>query len=154
MDVEAGAVTTLEDVKAMSVSDGGLGVVSATRPDGTVHSSLVTAGLMPHPTAGQETVAFVVFGTAFKLRLFRQSGRASLVFRAGFRWAGVEGPVDIIGPDDALPGFPPDQLPQLLRDVFTAAGGTHDDWDEYDRVMAAERRAAIFLTPERITGNP
>jgi len=151
--VVARRVTSLAEVKTLSIADRGLGVVSATRPDGSVHSSLVNAGLMPHPVTKDQTVAFVVFGNAFKLSLFRRSQRASLVFRANFRWAGVEGPVDIIGPDDSFPNFPEDGIAQLLRDVFTAAGGTHDDWDEYDRVMAAERRAAIFLTPERITGN-
>ena len=80
-------------------------------------------------------------------------GWAGPPWREILRWTGVEGPVDIIGPDDSFPNFPEDGIPQLLRDVFTAAGGTHDDWDEYDRVMAAERRAAILLTPERITGN-
>ena len=34
------------------------------------------------------------------------------------------------------------------------AGGTHDDWDTYDRTMAQERRAAIFLTPRRSYANP
>ena len=41
----------------------------------------------------------------------------------------------------------------LLRDIYTAAGGTHDDWDEYDRVMADERRVAVLVTPERTYGN-
>jgi hypothetical protein len=41
----------------------------------------------------------------------------------------------------------------LLRDVFRAAGGSHDDWDEYDRVMANDRRAVAFVSPSRITGN-
>jgi hypothetical protein len=44
-------------------------------------------------------------------------------------------------------------VPQLLRDVFAAAGGTHDDWDEYDRVMAAEGRTAVLVAPDRITSN-
>ena len=42
-----------------------------------------------------------------------------------------------------------ERLRLLLREIFTAAGGTHDDWDTYDRVMAEERRAAVLLTPER-----
>ena len=46
-----------------------------------------------------------------------------------------------------------DRLPALLRDIFIAAGGTHDDWDEYDRVMAAERRTAVLVEPARILGN-
>jgi hypothetical protein len=37
--------------------------------------------------------------------------------------------------------------------VFTAAGGTHDDWDEYDRVMAEEGRVAVLVDPARITSN-
>jgi hypothetical protein len=41
----------------------------------------------------------------------------------------------------------------LRREVFTAAGGTHDDWDEYDRVMAAEKRAVVLVTPTRIYSN-
>jgi hypothetical protein len=67
--------------------------------------------------------------------------------------AGRRGPVGIVGPDDSLDGFDEAGLPQLLRDVFTAAGGSHDDWDTYDRTMAAERRAAVLVTPERVYGN-
>jgi hypothetical protein len=36
--------------------------------------------------------------------------------------------------------------------VFQAAGGGHDDWDEYDRVMARERRCAVFVQANRVTG--
>ncbi len=35
-----------------------------------------------------------------------------------------------------------------------AAGGEHDDWDAYDRAMAAERRTALLLSPERLYANP
>ena len=41
----------------------------------------------------------------------------------------------------------------LLRDVFTAAGGTHDDWDAYDRTMRDERRTAVLITPTRVYSN-
>jgi hypothetical protein len=37
--------------------------------------------------------------------------------------------------------------------VFTAAGGRHDDWDEYDRVMAEQRRAVVLVEPVRIYSN-
>ena len=60
---------------------------------------------------------------------------------------------EIAGPDDPLPGFDPAGLPGLLREVFTAAGGTHDDWPTYDRVMAEERRAAVLVSPERVYSN-
>jgi hypothetical protein len=37
-----------------------------------------------------------------------------------------------------------------LRDIFTAAGGAHDDWDAYDRTMLEQRRTAVFVVPSRI----
>lgn len=64
-----------------------------------------------------------------------------------------QGGASLIGPDDQDPAFPDGDLPRLLREVFIAATGTHDDWAEYDRVMAAERRVAVFVDPARITGN-
>ena len=59
-----------------------------------------------------------------------------------------------ICPDDPSDGFDLVGLPQLLRDVFSAAGGTHDDWAAYDKAMAAERRTAVLLRPTRVYGNP
>jgi hypothetical protein len=75
------------------------------------------------------------------------------VFRSGGQWAAIEGRVELIGPDDPLDGFAGSRLPELLREVFRAAGGTHDDWPTYDRVMAEERRAVILIHPERSYGN-
>ena len=60
----------------------------------------------------------------------------------------------IIGPDDRHPDVDPDMLRRLLRDIFLAAGGAHDDWDTYDRVMAEERRAAVLIRPSRVYSNP
>jgi hypothetical protein len=52
------------------------------------------------------------------------------------------------------PGDVPDEeLRLLLRAVFTAAGGTHDDWDTYDRVMREEGRVAVLVAPRRVYGN-
>jgi PPOX class probable F420-dependent enzyme len=143
----------LELVRRLAAADKGLAVVSTTRPDGTVHSSLVNAGVFDHPVTKEPTVALVAAGSTYKLRLLARAGRANAVFRAGWEWVSVEGPVDILGPEHPRPDFPAAKLPQLLRDIFTAAGGTHDDWAEYDRVMAEERRTAIFITPARITTN-
>ena len=70
-----------------------------------------------------------------------------------WKWASVEGTATLIGPDDPSPQFDADGIRRLLRDVFSAAGGTHDDWDEYDRVMAAERRTAVFIAPTRVYSN-
>jgi hypothetical protein len=74
-----------------------------------------------------------------------------VVIRAGWEWAGVEGPAELAGPDDPMPGVDAERLRLLLREIFTAAGGTHDDFGSYDRVMAEERRVAVLVTPARIS---
>ena len=132
---------TLDDIRRLVSADHGLVVVAAARPDGSVHTSGVNAGVLDDPDGSAPCVGFVVRGDAVKLKHIERSGRASVVFRAGWQWAGVEGPARNAGGD-----------PALLRAVFTAAGGTHDDWDEYDRVMAAEGRVAVLVEPARITG--
>jgi PPOX class probable F420-dependent enzyme len=141
-------------VRKLGRADRGLAIIATTRPDGTVHASLVNAGVLEDPVVpGTEVVGLVAQGKARKLSYLRRSGRATVVFHAGWEWVSVEGPVRLIGPDDRAEGFDPAALPRLLRDVFTAAGGTHDDWETYDRVMAAERRVAVLLLPVRITSN-
>jgi PPOX class probable F420-dependent enzyme len=145
-------MATLDDVRRMIVGTQGLATVSVVRDDGSVHSSVVNGGVLPHPVSGADVVAIVVRGDAYKLRLLRRRGRASLTFRNGWAWAGVEGPVELIGPDDPGAGVDPEAIRLLLRAVFQAAGGTHEDYDEYDRVMAAERRTVVLVTPERILG--
>lgn len=36
---------------------------------------------------------------------------------------------------------------------FTAARGTHEDFDKYERVMAEEHRVAVLVEPERVHGS-
>ena len=69
-------------------------------------------------------------------------------------WAAVEGTTEIVGPDDPHPDVDGETLRALLRDIFRAAGGTHDGWGSYDRVMVEERRAAVLLAPRRAYTNP
>ena len=133
--------------------DHGLVVVSTSRADGTIQSTVVNAGVLDHPVTGQPVVAFVAAGQSRRLDNLRARPRATVVLRAGWQWAGVEGPIELAGPDDDLDGVDGSGLPALLRAIFVAAGGTHDDWDEYDRTMAAERRVAVFVSPERTYGN-
>jgi PPOX class probable F420-dependent enzyme len=129
--------------------DHGLCVLSTLRRDGSIQASVVNAGVMSHPLTGVQVVALVAVGGARKLHHLRADPRATIVLRAGWQWATVEGDAEIIGPDDPHPDVDGEGLRILLRDVFTAAGGTHDDWDTYDRVMAEQRRAAVLLTPRR-----
>ena len=56
---------------------------------------------------------------------------------------------ELIGPGDT----DAESLRLLLRAVFAACGGTHDDWDAYDRAMADERRTVVLIAPTRSYGN-
>lgn len=143
----------LDLVRRLVAADQGLAIVCTTRKDGTVQASLVNAGVTTDPVDGRAVVALVARGDALKLRHLRRRPYANVVFRAGWEWVAVEGTTTLIGPDDPRPGFDAAELPALLRTIFTAAGGTHDDWDEYDRVMATERRTAVLVTPDRISSN-
>jgi PPOX class probable F420-dependent enzyme len=132
--------------------DHGLVVVSTARSDGTIQSSVVNSGVIDHPVTSERVVAFVSGGSARRLTNLRARPRATVVIRAGWQWAGVEGPVELAGPDDPREGVDGEGLRLLLRDIFTAAGGTHEDFDEYDRVMASERRVAVLVHAERTYG--
>jgi PPOX class probable F420-dependent enzyme len=145
-------VGTLDAFIELVPLDHGLVVVSTSRADGTVQSSVVNAGVIDHPLRGDPVVAFVAAGSSHRLRNLRARPRASVVIRAGWPWAGVEGPSQLIGPDDPLDGIDDERRRLLLREIFEAAGGTHDDWDESDRVMLDERRVAVLVAPERISG--
>ena len=135
-------------------ADHGLVVVSATRSDGTISASVVNAGELAHPLTGAAAVAMVIRGGTRKLAYWRQRPYANVVIRAGWQWAAAEGPVDLIGPDDPAAGFDAERLRLLLREIFTAAGGTHEDFGTYDRVMREERRTAVFVRPDRVYANP
>ena len=117
------SVTTLQDFAQFIALDHGLAVVSTTRSDGTIQSSVVNAGVLDHPTRSEPVIAFVSAGTAGRLANLRARPRATVVLRAGWQWAAVEGPVELAGPDDPLAGIDAEQLPGLLRDIFVAAGG-------------------------------
>ena len=129
-------MTTLDDAVALAKSDNGLAVVSTVRADGTVQASLVNVGLLPHPVSAEPVLAFVTYGKV-KLANLRARPPLAVTFRDGWLWATVEGRAELAGPDDPQPWLiEPDRLRLLHRQIFASAGGRHDDWDEYDRVMA------------------
>ena len=134
--------------------DHGLCVLGTLRGDGSVHATVVNAGVVEHPLTGASLIGLVAAGGSRKLRNLRADRRATIVARAGWQWSAVEGTAEIIGPDDPHPDVDGEALRLVLRDIFRAAGGTHDDWDSYDRVMADERRAAVLVTPVRAYSNP
>lgn len=143
-------MTDLADVRRIVAQDSGLASVSVVRADGTPHTSLVNAGVLDHPLTGAPVVGYVTYGPV-KLRTLRDRPATSLLWRAGWRWAAVDGDSELLGADDGP--LDAEAVRLLLRAVFTAAGGTHEDWDAYDQAMRDERRVAVLVTPRKVYGN-
>ena len=146
-------MTNLDAFARLVPLDHGLVVVSTSRANGTIQSSVVNAGVLDHPVSAKPVVAFVAAGSSKRLFNLRARPHTTAVVRAGWQWEAVEGPAELAGPDDPLEGVDGERRRLLLREIFTAAGGTHDDFEEYDRVMAEERRVAVLVKPERVYGS-
>jgi PPOX class probable F420-dependent enzyme len=119
-------------------------IVTTIGPSGLAQSTIVRAG--PY----ESTIAFVARGDTVKVRNLQTDPRCTVltVEPDWSRYATVEGRAVLHGPDNTSP----EELRLLLRAVFVAAGGAHDDWDEYDRVMKEEGRAAVLVSPARVYG--
>lgn len=140
----------LDVIRARGAGDHWLAVVITTGTGADPQVSVVNATVTDHPLSGEPTVALVAQAGSAKLANLRRHPRVTLVFREGWQWVAVRGPVELAGPDDPLPGLDAEGLRLLLRQIYVDAGGQHPDMDEYDRVMAEERRCAVLVQPERI----
>jgi PPOX class probable F420-dependent enzyme len=150
LDLNAG----LERLEELASQDRHLAVLITQAADLAPQVSVVNAGIVDHPADGAPAVALVARGRTAKLRNLRDRPDATLVFRAGWEWAAVRGPVELAGPDDPHPWSDVETQRQLLRSIYHAAGGHHDDLDAYDREMLDERRTAVLIRPARIWSNP
>lgn len=110
---------------------------------------MVNAGVLPRPIGEAEVIGFVTNGPT-KLANLRKRPQLRITFRSGWEWATAEGQVELIGPNDPNPDISADRRRLLLREIFAAAGGTHDDWDAYDQAMREELRPAVLISPPRI----
>src|SRR3712207_1261111 len=138
-------MTNLDDVAALAATEHHLAVVSTLRADSTIQASVVNAGILDHPATGRPALAFVTYGRV-KLANLRPRPQVTVTFRHSWQWATVEGRAQLAGPDDPQPWLADaDQLRLLLRAVFAAAGGRHENWEEYDRVMAEQDRKSTRL---------
>jgi PPOX class probable F420-dependent enzyme len=146
-------MSNIEAVTTMLAEESGLAVVSTAQADGRVLSSVTNCGVINHPVSGDIAVAFVSMAAAARLGHIRRGGPVTVAIRRGWSWVSVTGHAELIGPNERPDGFGDEALRMLLRDVFRAAGGTHDDLAEYDRAMAEEGRVTVLVAPERILGN-
>ena len=134
--------------------DHGLCVVSTLRRDGSIQASVVNAGVMPHPLTGVQVVALVAVGGARKLHHLRADPRATIVARAGWHWAAVEGTAEILGPDDPHPAVDSECLRVLLRDIFrppaeptTTGTPMTESWPRNDEPPSSSPHLAPTPTP-------
>ena len=58
-------MTDLSAFAELSARDHGLVVLNTLRGDGSIQSSVVNAGVMPHPTTGDPVVALVAISLVF-----------------------------------------------------------------------------------------
>ncbi|MEU0794222.1 TIGR03618 family F420-dependent PPOX class oxidoreductase [Amycolatopsis sp. NPDC005961] len=143
---------TLEEAVSIAEGENGIAVAATLRADSTIQSSLVNAGVLAHPSTAEKVLAFVTYGRV-KIANLRARPQIAVTFRTGGTWATVDGTAELAGADSPQDWLDPEGLRRLFRDVFTAAGGEHDDWDEYDRVMAEQRRTVVLVRPTRIYSN-
>lgn len=147
------AEPAIDKLRRLVAAEDGLCSFVCLDSSGSPHVSIINAGVMDNPVTGETSVACVVRANARKARLLRDDPRAAIAFRHRWDWVAVHGNAQLIGLDDPAEGFDNDNLPELLREVFRSAGGAHEDWDTYDRVMARQRRLAIFIALDHITSN-
>lgn len=144
----------MDDARRLIGLDNALAAVSTTRADGSIQTTVVHAGVVAHPVHGTEVAAFVARGGTFKIDHLRERPAVTVQWRAGWAWVSVEGTAELCGPDDPLAGVDDTGARRLLREVSRAAGVEHEDWDEFDRLAAAERRTVVLVTPRRLYQNP
>ena len=147
-------MASVAEFEALVPREHGLSTVAVGRGDRPPQVTVVNAGVLAHPMTGAAVVAFVTAGGSRKLTLLRSDPAIAVTIRAGWQWVTVEGTAELIGPDDPHPEVGDEELRLLLRSIFSAAGGSHDDWDTYDRTMREERRAAILVAPDHVYSNP
>jgi hypothetical protein len=152
----AAPVASIDDVRRVVDLGAGLATVTTLRVDGSLQTTVVHGGVVKHPVRGDPVAAFVARGGTRKIDHLRARPTTTLLWRAGWAWVTVEGTAELCGPDDPLDGVDDEDRRLLLRAIAEAAGITPvlSDWDEYDRVVHAERRTAVLVTPTRIYQNP
>lgn len=125
--------TALEHVRSS-----GLGTLATVGQAGPPHLSVVFAAVV-----GDEVW---ISSTQDRRKTLNVRADPHATFLSGTGpWAAIEGTARIDDGDDAA---------DRLRTYYRTARGEHENWDEYDAAMVAERRLIIAITPIRAYGVP
>ena len=136
---------TLDDVTGL-LEQNQVVVFTTYRRDGRPQMSMVTVGRVG------DALGFTTRRPSAKYaNLLRDPRCAMMVMSPDLRkYAVLDGDARVVGAHNS----DPETVRLTLRDVYRAAARKeHPDWDEYDRVLLAEGRAAILLAPSRMYGN-
>ena len=120
-------------------------VLTTFRGNGAAQMSIITVG--PY----RDGVAFTTTAGRAKLANLVLEPRCSLLVSKLDWWGYVvlEGRARVLASDNTDAA----ELRQALRDVYrTASGQDHPDWDEYDKAMVRDRRAAVVVVPDHVYG--
>ena len=127
------------------VSENHRAVLTTFRRNGAAQMSIVTTG------AYSDGAAFTTTEDRAKLANLKRDPRCSLLVSHESWWGYVvlEGQARVMSADNT----DGEVLRLALRDVYRAASGEeHSDWEEYDRAMVDDRRAAVVVVPEHVYG--
>ena len=120
-------------------------VLTTFRGNGAAQMSIITVG------AYRDGVAFTTTAGRAKLANLVREPRCSLLVSKQDWWGYVvlQGQAKVLASDNTDAA----ELRQVLRDVYRAAAAMeHPDWDEYDRAMVRDRRAAVVVVPDHVYG--
>lgn len=120
-------------------------VLTTFRVNGAAQMSIIMVG------AYRDGVAFTTTAGRAKLANLVREPRCSLLVSKQDWWGYVvlQGRAKVLASDNTDAA----ELRQTLRDVYRAAAGKdHPDWDDYDRAMVRDRRAAVVVIPDHVYG--
>ena len=124
----------------------GLGVLVTLKRDGRPQLSNVT-----YVFDGERIRVSLTDGRA-KTKNLRRDPRASLYVDGpgGRSYVVLEGKAEL----SPVAADPYDDVVEDLVDYYRTASGEHPDWDEYRRVMVADRRLMFSMTVDHAYGMP
>jgi PPOX class probable F420-dependent enzyme len=128
------------------IHDNPQGVLTSFRRNGMPQLSIVTV----YPRDGG--VGISITENRIKFKNLLRDPRCSLLVSHADWWSGFlvfEGKADLTHSGNT----DPDALRMARRDIFSATTRRRSaDWDEYDRIAAADKRVAMILRPDHVYG--
>lgn len=126
---------------------GRLGVLATIKKDGRPQLSPVT----PFYDRETDTILVSIAEGRAKTANLRRDPRAALEVTGEDprTWATAEGTAELIGPSDDPHSAEVDALVEYYR----SAAGEHPDWEDYRRVMVADRRVLLRLHVAKVYGS-